>query len=311
MRNDSISIPVVSVIMITYGHEKYICQAIEGVLMQQCDFEVELIIANDCSPDDTGVLIDHILKNDSRSSCIKYFKHDKNLGMMPNFIFAMEKSKGKYVALCEGDDYWIDPLKLQKQVNFLERNSDYVIHSGVAQLMKKKTITNELYGFSNEKKIFEIKDFLRQNPIITCTVMFRNCLMIFPKVFRDITFGDWFLYILLMSSTGLKSFRSIEIYSVYRIHPGGIMSNLSEMKYCNAHIFQIIQIKRAIGYLEYPEDILQTLNRYSLQSFKFAINNKQYVSASSIFWLNLRESNFKTPFIKYLRVMKEYFIIYK
>lgn len=296
--------PKVSVCMITYGHEKFIEEAINGVLMQECDFVVELIIANDCSPDKTDAVIQNILCNHPRASWIKYIKHDKNLGMMPNFIFAMQECKGKYIALCEGDDYWTDPSKLQKQVDFLEANSDYVIHSGVAQLMKKKTITNEFYGFSNENKIFEIKDFLRQNPIITCTVMFRNCLMTFPKVFKDITFGDWFLYILLMSSTGLKSFRSIETYSVYRLHRGGIMSNLSQIKYCNAHIFQIIQIKKAIGYLEYPEDILQTLNWYSLQSFKFAINNKQYAIASSIFWLNLKESNFKTPLIKYLRVLK-------
>ena len=130
--------PKVSVCMITYGHEKFIEEAINGVLMQECDFVVELIIANDCSPDKTDAVIQNILCNHPRASWIKYIKHDKNLGMMPNFIFAMQECKGKYIALCEGDDYWTDPSKLQKQVDFLEANSDYVIHSGVAQLMKKK-----------------------------------------------------------------------------------------------------------------------------------------------------------------------------
>ena len=117
----------VSVCMITYGHEKFIEQAINGVLMQECDFEVELIIANDCSPDRTDAVIQNILKNHPRASWIKYIKHEKNLGMMPNFIFALQECQGKYVALCDGDDYWTDAFKLQKQVDFLESNPKFGI----------------------------------------------------------------------------------------------------------------------------------------------------------------------------------------
>ncbi len=116
----------VSVCMITYGHEKFIEQAINGVLMQECDFEVELIIANDSSPDQTDAVIQSILDNHPRASWIKYTKHEKNLGMMPNFIFALKECVGEYIALCDGDDYWTDTLKLKKQVVFLDRNKDYV-----------------------------------------------------------------------------------------------------------------------------------------------------------------------------------------
>lgn len=103
-----------SVIMITYGHEKFIEQAINEVLMQEGDFEVELIIANDCSPDQTDAIIRNILENHPRASSIKYINHDKNLGIMPNFLFAMKEYNDKYIALCDGDDYWSDPLNLQK-----------------------------------------------------------------------------------------------------------------------------------------------------------------------------------------------------
>ena len=120
----------VSVVMITYGHENYIKQAINGVLMQECDFEVELIIANDCSPDTTDLVVKKIIEEHPNRNWIKYVKHKTNLGMMPNFIWALEQTKGKYIALCEGDDYWTDPLKLQKQVDFIESHPDYVlIHS--------------------------------------------------------------------------------------------------------------------------------------------------------------------------------------
>ena len=77
----------VSVCMITYGQEKYIREAIEGVLMQECDFEVELILSNDCSPDRTDEIIQDIIKNHPKGCWIKYFKHESNIGMMPNFIF--------------------------------------------------------------------------------------------------------------------------------------------------------------------------------------------------------------------------------
>lgn len=120
-------LPIVSVCMITYGHEQYIREAIEGVLMQECDFEVDIIISNDCSPDQTDTVIQDILSNHPRGSWIKYFKQEKNIGMMANFIFALEQCNAKYIAVCEGDDFWTDPLKLQKQVYFLEANSDYSI----------------------------------------------------------------------------------------------------------------------------------------------------------------------------------------
>ena len=110
--------PVVSVVMITYGHEKYIREAIENVLNQDCDFEYELIIANDCSPDNTDVEVKKIIDSHDKSFNVRYTRHDVNLGLMPNFIWAMNQSKGKYIAICEGDDYWTDPLKLQKQVDY-------------------------------------------------------------------------------------------------------------------------------------------------------------------------------------------------
>ena len=111
--------PKVSVCMITYGHEKYIREAIDGVFMQETNFEIELIIADDASPDGTKEIIASICKNHPKGNSIKYFRQDSNIGMMPNFVFALTKSEGEYVAVCEGDDYWIDSLKLQKQVDFV------------------------------------------------------------------------------------------------------------------------------------------------------------------------------------------------
>lgn len=118
---------VLSVDMITYKHENYIAEAIQGVLMQETNFEFELIIADDCSPDRTQEIVEQIVKLHPRGYRIKYFRHKQNIGMQANGLFAVNKCKGKYFAMCEGDDYWTDPNKLQKQVDFLEENNDYAL----------------------------------------------------------------------------------------------------------------------------------------------------------------------------------------
>jgi len=114
--------PLVSIICITYNHEPYIAEAIEGVLMQKCSFPIELVIGEDCSTDNTRKICEEYA---NKSELIKLLPTETNLGMMPNFIRTLQSCTGKYIAMCEGDDYWTDPLKLQKQVDFLEANAEY------------------------------------------------------------------------------------------------------------------------------------------------------------------------------------------
>jgi len=165
---------MVSVQMITYKHEEFIKQAIEGVLMQETDFEFDLIIADDCSPDNTNKIVDEIIKNHSKSVRIKYSRHEKNIGMQANGRFAFNQCNGKYIAFCEGDDYWTDPLKLQKQVDFLEANPDYgMVHSSYSVYNESnKTLS------SNSKKNVNSGDVFRSliisgNNVSTLTVLAR------------------------------------------------------------------------------------------------------------------------------------------
>jgi glycosyltransferase involved in cell wall biosynthesis len=195
----------VSVCIVTYGHEKFIAQAINGVLMQDCDFEVELIIANDCSPDNTDEVIQNILVNHPLASRIKYIKQDENLGMISNFIFAMKECKGKYIALCEGDDYWTDPLKLQKQVDFLEANPDYVLCFHQVNILK---INGEIVDdfITKVPENYETIETLARlgNYIHTPSVVFRNTIKEFPFEFSQSPIGDYFLYMMLAEHGKLK-----------------------------------------------------------------------------------------------------------
>ena len=226
MKNDSFNTSVVSVIMITYGHEKFIEEAINGVLMQKCDFEVELIIANDCSPDKTDEIVRKVINNHPKSSWIKYIKHDKNIGMMPNFIFALQECKCEYIAMCEGDDYWTDPLKLQKQVDFLANNSDYVLCFHKVNILQDGNIN----GYTTVPKVPEtttIYDLAKGNYMHTCSVLYRNNLFAeLPVYFKVAPVGDYFLHLLNARYGAIKYID--EIMGIYRLHATSVWSSKTQ-----------------------------------------------------------------------------------
>ena len=213
--------PVVSIVIITYSHEKYIEEAINGVLIQNCNFDIELIIANDCSRDSTDKIIKNIIKtNEKAAQIIKYFNHEKNIGMMPNFIYAMEQCKGKYIALCEGDDYWTNPLKLQKQVDFLEANKDFVMcFHQVNSLFKNNKISINTDTFSeNNEATFTIENLAQRNFISTPSVVFRNNIVKFPDWYLISPVGDYVLWMLLSDYGKIKYLPNN--MAVYRVGVG-------------------------------------------------------------------------------------------
>ena len=225
--------PLVSVVMITYGHENYIREAIEGVLMQKGDFELELIVANDCSPDATDTVIHDILKENPRASCLHYIRHKKNMGMMQNFIFALQQAKGKYIALCDGDDYWTDTYKLQKQVDFLETYPDYVLSFHKVKILQSDGALLEDFITKIPENYEEQETLARLgNYIHTPTVVFRNVIKEFPPEFSLSPIGDYFLYMLLAEQGKLKYMD--EEMAVYR-YGVGIHSTHTQIKMAKAN----------------------------------------------------------------------------
>ena len=115
--------PTVSVCCITYDHERYVAQAIESVLMQQTDFEVELVIGEDCSTDSTRALAQQYEKR--YPGRVRVLTPSSNLGVMPNLMATMFACEGEYIALVEGDDHWTDVTKLQMQADMLRANPNH------------------------------------------------------------------------------------------------------------------------------------------------------------------------------------------
>lgn len=220
---------LVSVVMITYGHENYIKQAIESILMQECNFDFEVIVSNDNSPDQTDFIIKRIISEHPKSDKIKYYFQEKNLGMMPNFIYALNQAKSKYIALCDGDDYWTDPLKLKKQVGFLENNSDYSVSVGKFQIYYEKSkryIQNkEIFNFNQSS--LTLKNYIAFNFSHTSTFLYRNNFKL-PTWLTEIHSGDQSIFILATNSSKIKYFN--DSFSVYRINNESISFKVNAKK---------------------------------------------------------------------------------
>lgn len=229
--------PKVSVVTITYAHEKYIEDTLRGVLMQQYDGPIEFIIANDNSPDQTDEVVKKFfdIHPIPENIEIKYTCHQENKGMMPNFIWALEQATGEYIALCEGDDYWTDPLKLQKQVDFLEENEEYgMVHTQTKFLIVADGI---MKSSSTNRKDNSFDNLIYKNNIATLTTLFRSDLIlryineISPLKEKKWVAGD--LPIWLWFSSYSKIYFLDIITSVYRVIPGSMSNTITSEKYLN------------------------------------------------------------------------------
>jgi glycosyltransferase involved in cell wall biosynthesis len=215
--------PLVSVHMITYNHEAYLTDAIEGVVRQKTEYPFELIIGEDCSKDKTrGIALAYQRRHPDK---IAVLYSGSNVGPFANSRRVHLKQRGKYVALCEGDDYWHDPLKLQKQVSFLESHPDHVlVHSAfrvqTGEVIEPGPVFAE--GIPTGR-VFE--NLLRSNFIATCTVCMRQ------TVAADYYASSWrtngylmddYPQWLFASQQGLIGYID-EPLATYRCTPGSVM----------------------------------------------------------------------------------------
>ena len=208
--------------MVTYNHEAYIEQAIESVMMQETDFKYQLLIGEDCSTDGTRVICQKLKAK--YPSKIELYLHENNRGANSNGVFMYEKcfqSDAKYIALCEGDDYWTDPLKLQKQVDFLEGNEDYAIcfHDVLEFHQNTSFFKDDYMSMHNKETHFDSLKMARGNFIHTPSVVLRNDFEI-PNWFLEVVLGDWSLYLLQLKGRKIKRFK--EKMAVYRVHDQGV-----------------------------------------------------------------------------------------
>ena len=166
---------IVSIFMLTYNHEKYIAKALDSILKQKVNFPYEIVLGEDCSTDNTREIVLNYAKQ--YPDKFKLILHETNRGAMYNQNEVFANCTGKYIAICEGDDYWTDLNKLQKQVDFLEDNIDFSICFTdyiIFEENSKKFIFPELKKKYNRKTVFSRYNLILSNIIPTATVMFKN-----------------------------------------------------------------------------------------------------------------------------------------
>ena len=220
---------LVSACLITYNQKLYIEESIKTAVMQKV-YNYEIVIGDDCSKDGTSEICQKYAKQ--YPNLIKYKRREKNLGMIGNWLATINAAKGKYIALCEGDDYWTDPLKLQKQVDFLEANENFVgVFHKTAFIDERNTNSTPKAWRAYQQDEFKAEDTIRKLSLFhTSSYCFRNRDYNLDFLFtKNLISADMMLLGLISKYGKLKLLN--ETMSVYRRNVSGVTSGESRIKY--------------------------------------------------------------------------------
>lgn len=219
------NLPEVSVAMIAFRHEEFISRAIESVLSQKAPFAFELVIGEDASDDQTRDVCE--LYAQKYPDIVRLLPPHPNLGMTPNLYRVFEHCNGRYIAVCEGDDYWSDPFKLQKQFIFLEENAKFSFCYHRVKTLVGGEFTDLIpKGRSGPVGINQLHR--RQNNKLV-SMMFRRTPGLFDYSrfpLEGFTTPDYRTTMVL--SIHGPGYLLNDTMAVYRLHPGGIYSALPE-----------------------------------------------------------------------------------
>lgn len=239
--------PVVSVTVATYQHVNYIKECLDGILMQKTNFPIEIIIGEDGSTDGTQEICKEYAH--AHTDKIRLFIRDRKLSQYKdkdgsiqrfNGLWNRMSCRGKYIAFCEGDDYWTDPLKLQKQVDFLEANPEYVLCGHNITAYNERTASFESFNTGIDGT-YELTDLISKGVFCsTLSVIFKREALVLERYNSYRKVIDITLAYHLLSQG--KGYCMNEEMAVYRIHDGGIWSGSND----DARIVTNIEIRTAI-----------------------------------------------------------------
>lgn len=244
--------PVVSISCITYNHENFIRDAIEGFLMQKTTFPVEILIHDDTSTDKTAAIVREYEKR--HPSLFNCFYQPENTYTKPNKRELRkpfrDAHRGKYIAVCEGDDYWTDPLKLQKQVGFLERNPDYSMcfHNAIIYETTYKRRNVFLFNEFTSDRDLAIDDIVCKWVVPTASIVYRKKYSERPVWMTRIYSGDYSLLLALYLKGKIKYLDNIS--SIYRkdLTGNSVSTNINSNFVRNQHILLLESFNKGTKY---------------------------------------------------------------
>ncbi|MCA1632222.1 MAG: glycosyltransferase [Acidobacteria bacterium] len=243
------SVPLVDIVMPTYNHQKFIAQAIESVLAQETDFAYRLLIGDDCSTDGAREIISSYAER--YPDRIEAFLFSPRVGAFDRDrvgVRLLRQSEAKYIALLEGDDYWTDPRKLQKQVDYLESHPacSLCFHDATMFYEDGSEPPRRLCA-PDQKAISTLEDIAAGNFLIPCTILFRNHLLgELPDCYYTVRSADWIMFMLLAQHGSLDYIN--EVMAAYRVHGAGIWSRLNYLQRLREHVRTYEAIDAHLGY---------------------------------------------------------------
>jgi len=271
----------VSVFCLTFNHEKYIRQALDGFVMQKTNFPFEILVHDDASTDNTPKIIreyaekyPHIIKPVFQTEN----QYSKKIGIIKNFLLPL--AQGEYFAWCEGDDYWTDPYKLQKQIDFLNENKEYSICVHKAVVRGCSFNTEQQFPSIESDKDFSVEEIIRHGGGIFATnslMMKKEIYVEKPDCFYAPSFGDFQLFI--YGAIRGKCMCLADVMSVYNRGVPGSWTNLHEAA-----------VEKKISHYRDMIDMLNRVNVYYKYEYNDAISYRIHASEAEILIL---QKNFK------------------
>lgn len=299
-----------SVFVVTYNQEKYIRQCLDSILMQNVNFEYEVIIGEDCSTDSTPQICDEYV---AKYPFINVYHHPQNIGLVKNWEFVLNKCTGDYVAMIEGDDYWVDSDKLQKQVDWLDSHPDYVITSTNVNVICEGGLNDAHIWFKpRHTGDVQIEEYINPGICHTTSVVMRN-------LTKNIVYPQWVYitdsYTFMWVAKQGKAYHFEDKLSVYRRHTENCTTmsssnNISAMiKWAEQHKNMQKEFPELINLLQsYEESDLKYLSSISISDstdnlWKYRIRYA-FMRKKLFFSSYLIRTIFYLPFIKKLKVHK-------
>lgn len=266
---------LVSICCITYNHAPYIRQCLDGFIMQKTNFKFEILIHDDASTDGTADIIrEYEAKYPNIFKPIYQTENQYSKGKNISATYNWPRAIGKYIAQCEGDDYWTDPLKLQKQVDYLEAHPDCFLCFTNADVISDREEERNMYNHLEERDYSAIELYKKWS-IPTTTVMWRNILNYPIETFKDVYFGDIFLFLNLAVRGKVHCIN--QKTGVYRRNEGGVsfQMNLSKAKrLIKQYLFMTQHFAEYSDLVEYSKYCVQVYCWYIMYESDASIREK-------------------------------------
>jgi glycosyltransferase involved in cell wall biosynthesis len=263
--------PLVSVCVITYNHKPYIAQALDSILSQKTNFDFEIVIGEDVSTDNTLAICQDYAKR--YPQIIRVLDTTQNLGVVPNFIRTANACRGKYMAVLEGDDYWIDELKLQKQADILEKD-DQITLCFTGRKEYDETI-NHFETIKDERYTrFYVEDFAKETFFHLSTMLLRT-----PETpqwfdrFKDFKgLYDRPLFISILADSKGYAYKLKDVSSVYRLNNSSTFTPIGVLK-------QTLMVADMYAKIKALHPELSNYMNYHLNKFDYFIMRDAYRNA--------------------------------